>query len=54
MKIENDCLTQLTPFMNSNVVNMCQIIGLRNDNLGEKFSIDSIFSYQQVYFDIQI
>ena len=52
--MEKDFLTQLTPFMNSNVVNMCPIIGLRNDNLGEKFYIDSVFSHQQVYFDNQI
>ena len=49
MKIEKDFLTQLTPFMISNVVNMCQIIGLRNDNLGEKFYIDSIFSHQGMF-----
>ena len=49
MKIEKDFLTQLTPFMNSNVVNMCQIIGLRNDNLGEEFYIDSIFSHQGMF-----
>ena len=49
MKIEKDFLTQLTPFMNSNVVNMCKIIGLRNDKLGEKFYIDSIFSHQDMF-----
>ena len=31
---------------------MCQIIVLRNDNLGEKFYIDSIFSHKQVCIDI--
>ena len=49
MKIEKDFLTQLTPLINTNVVNTCQIIGLRNDNLGEKFYIDSIFSHQGMF-----
>ena len=49
MKKEKHFLTQLTPSINTNVVNMCQIIVLRNDNLGEKFYIDSIFSHQGMF-----
>ena len=54
MKIQKHFLAQLTPIINTNVVNMCQIIGLRNDNLGEKFYIDTILSHQHVCFGIQI
>ena len=54
MKIEKHFLTQLTPISNTNVVDICQIIGLRNDDLGQKSYIDSIFSHIQICFNIQI
>ena len=54
MKIQIHFLTQLTPISNTNVVNMCQIIVLLNDNIGEKFYIDSILCRKQVCFDIHI